>query len=217
MNGFGVQATISVHRKDCLGPASPRVWDGAPRTICRVSEDQKLLSSKLIVGEASVRRVGAVRFPVWDLVIDGKTLARLGRMSWWSIYFGFGQKVQLVDGSQWRIRSVESNGMISALVVNSAGLKVALGSIGSSGYLIVGKDFSYKLLPLRSNAILLPNEWILSSDDAICARVQRHPMRITALAPVPVSAAVIAMALLRVGIPGDKKMSYSSVNWTGGR
>lgn len=181
-----------------------------------LTESHAMLGSKLMVGEAWLRRVGAFRFPVWDLVNEEETLARLGRISWWSIYFGFGQKVQLGDGSVWKVRSVESNGMVSALVVNSAGLKVALGSTGASGYLIVGKDFSYKLIPLRSHTIMTPNEWILSSGDAICARLQRHPLRITALAPIPVAAAVISIALVRVGIPGDKKMAFSSVSWAGG-
>ncbi len=165
-----------------------------------------------------MRRVGAVRFPVWELVNEGEMLARMGRSSGWSIYFGFGQKVQFVDGTVWKVRSVESAGMISAVVVNSAGLKVALGSIaGGSGYLILGKDFSYKLLPDRSNTIVVPNEWTLSSDGAISATVQRHPTRITAHTPIPVAAVVISIALVRVGILGGKKMSFPTVHWSGGK
>lgn len=164
-----------------------------------------------------LRRVGLFRFPVWELVNDGQTLARLGRSSGWSIYFGFGQKIQFVDGTLWRIRSVESSGMISAVVVNSSGLKVALGSIGPSGYLIVGKDFSYRLLHDRPDTVFLPNEWTLTSDGAICANVRRTPLRITAAAPIPTAAVVISMALVRVGILGGKKMGFPPVQWTKSR
>lgn len=169
------------------------------------------------MGEVTLRRVGVFRFPVWELVDEGETVARMGRISWWSIYFGFGQKVHLANGSVWRVRSVESNGMISALIVNADGLKVALGSVGASGYLILGKDYSYKLLPGRANSIVLPNEWFLNTDDEVFARIRRHPTRITAVSPVPVAAAVLAMVLVRLGIPGDKKMGFSTVSWTRGR
>ncbi len=168
----------------------------------------------LVVGSSKLRRVGFVGFPVWELSNEGEILARLGRISGWSIYFGFGQKVELADGTRWRISSTESDAGISAVVRDANGERLGVANVGPSGYGIHGRDFSYLLFPRVESRITTPNNWVLSSPEAECAEVVRHPLTLTALVPVPTVAVLLAYVLVRVGIPGDKKIELPGVQWT---
>lgn len=168
----------------------------------------------LVVGESTLKRLGFRRFPVWELANEGEILARLGRISGWSIYFGFGLRVELADGSVWRVTSSESSEGFTAIVRNSQGEKLGVASVGPTGYGIHGRDFSYLLFASVESRITTPNIWTLSSPEAECAEVRRHPLTFTAYVPVPTVAVVLAHVLVRVGIPGDKKLEMPGVHWT---
>lgn len=172
-------------------------------------------SAHLIVGNSRLRRVGAVGFPVWELTNEGEVLARLGRLSWWSIYFGFGVRVEVAGEEPAKLRSYENSGMVNAVLLNGDGQRLSVGSVAVSGYGIHGREFNYLLFPNRRDS-LADNDWTLSSTHAELGRLTRSPMTLDALAPVPVEAAIIAFTLLRVGIPGDKKMELPITKWTDG-
>lgn len=163
-----------------------------------------------------MRRIGALIFPVWELANEGVPMARLGRFSSWSIYFGRGQRIETVDGETWALGSYETGGEISAVLIDERRARLAVGSVGKGVYGINGRDFAYMLFP-ESSERLSATGWILSSPSAECATVSRSPMSVTAHVPVPLPAIVMALALVRLGIPGERKLSLPSVNWTRGR
>lgn len=171
--------------------------------------------SRLVLGEASVRRIGAFAFPVWELANEGVPMARLGRFSSWSIYFGRGQRIQTADGENWRLGSFETGGEISAVLLDGLGARLAVGSVGKGVYGINGRDFAYMLFPHRSDR-LSATDWTLSSPSAESAAIRRAPLSLTAHIPVPLSAVVMALALVKLGVPGERKLTLPSVQWTRG-
>ena len=171
--------------------------------------------SSLVLGEASVRRIGAFAFPVWELSNEGVPMARLGRFSSWSIYFGRGQKIQTADGRRWRLGSYETGGEISAALIDQTGGRLAVCSVGKGVYGINGRDFAYMLFP-RHGRGFSGVEWTLSSPSAECAALSRVSLDVNAQVPVPLAALVMALALVKVGVPGERKLTLPSVQWTRG-
>lgn len=167
----------------------------------------------LVVGRADLERIGAFTFPVWNLNNEGESLARLGRVSWWSVYFGFGMRVVTDDGSRWKLGSHESGGAISARLFDDRGQRIALGTIGPAGYGIHGEHFNYLLFPNAANRAF-ENDWTLSSSESQIARISRTPTSLETTTPVPLPAVVMTFVLVRLGIPGEKKLAMPSVQWT---
>ena len=65
-------------------------------------------------GLAELRRVGRIRFPVFELVQDGVVLASMGRAGWFKLFFGRGRRIELADGSRWRLTALGAGGVISS-------------------------------------------------------------------------------------------------------
>ncbi len=168
-----------------------------------------------LIGRATVRRVNPFGFPVFVMRQEGRPIARLGRFSWVSVYLGFGQRIDLDDGTEWRIRSTENSGVISPVILNADKQKVATGFVGHSGYRINGKDFVYDLVSAEGHTRWRrPNDWILRDVEDVVANITRIPAGVTTTQPVPMAAVLLALALTHIGIPGENMPKMAALEWT---
>ena len=171
-----------------------------------------LASARTLTGVVELRRVGFRRFPVNELIRDDEVLAELGHLGWLRIYMGRGVKVELADGTGWRLRSTVVGGMVSPVVVDASRRKVAQGTGGDGVYGVNGKHFGYSLNPghrPRSRDAV----WQLRHHEVDVAELRRRPDRIEAFEPVHIGAILISLVLLRFGVPDDHRASMPKFQW----
>ena len=171
------------------------------------------LRTRYLTGTAQVRRIGLWSFPVYELVQGNAVLARMGRFGWLSIFLGSGQRIELANGSNWRIASVGFRGTIRPRVVNAQGQRVAVSSLAAKHYGINGKDYGYMLYPADSHWFGQSNAWVIGDRDTELARVLPHPLSIEAVEPVPLSAVFLSLVLVRYGIPGELSPRVPALRW----
>lgn len=164
-------------------------------------------------GSAALRKVGFLRFPVYDLAVDGVVLARLGRPGWWRIFFGRGQPIELADGTPWRLRAVGLAGAICPVIVDRDFRKVAQAAPGPGGYGLNGRDWGYVLSPWERHRFVRANQWILREHEEELAVVTRSPWEITTTSPVPLGAAILALTLALYSIPGESDLGVPRFRW----
>lgn len=172
------------------------------------------LSHREVLGTATVRRIGGWSFPVYELIQNDEVLARMGRFSWFGIYFGSGQQIELASGDRWRIASVGAAGNICPRVVDSTRRKVAVSALGAGSYFINGRDYRYVLYPADPRWFGRSNGWILREHEEDLAVVTPLPMTIRATSPVPLGAVLLSFVLARYGIPGELAPTTPPMNWT---
>ena len=160
-----------------------------------------------------MRRIGSWSFPVYELVQNDAVLARLGRFSWYSIYFGSGQRIELPNGDHWRIPAVGIAGNICPRVVDGAGRKIAISGLGAGTYGINGRDYGYVLYPANPHRFGGSNDWVLREYGDDLAAVTRLPLAIRAASPVPLGAVLLSFVLVRFGIAGELAPSIPSLKW----
>ncbi|MGI9606406.1 MAG: hypothetical protein ACR2P0_09740 [Acidimicrobiales bacterium] len=160
-------------------------------------------SSHLLSGTAQLNRVGRIGFPVHQLTCDGEVIASLGRAGWIRIFLGRGQRVELADGSRWRIKSIGLHGKISPAIFDDQGRKIALSSLGTNAYGVNGRDFGFELYQLDKRGVSRANRWILRRHDVGVADLTRHPRSIRSHEPIHVGATLLAFTLVRFGILGE--------------
>jgi hypothetical protein len=165
------------------------------------------------VGSGRFRRVGRIGFPVFELTQDREVLARLGRTGWFKIYFWSGQRIELSDGEQWRLRSVGARGSISPLIVNAEGRIVAMAGLRDGSYGISGRDFACALYPAHKPRIGRANRWILRHFEQELALITRHPLSVEAAAPVHLGAVLLSFALVRFGLPDEATPGIPEFRW----
>lgn len=158
-----------------------------------------------MLGRAEVRRVGRLRFPVFELVQDGAVLASMGRAGWIKVFLGRGQRIQLDDGSRWRLKSTGSAGMVCPAIVDDHGRKIALSSVVEGGYGINGKAFGVTLHVGESKRVGRSNRWILRHYEDEIATVTRHPLTVEAAVPIHLGAALMSFTLARYGVMGESR------------
>lgn len=166
-----------------------------------------------LVGSARVRRVGRIRFPVFELTRDREVLAHLGRTGWFKIYLWSGQRIELSDGARWRLRSIGARGSVSPLIVEVDGRKVAIAGLRNGSYGISGRDFACVLYPAHKPRIGRANRWILRQFEQELALITRQPLSVEAAAPVHLSAVLLSFALIRYGLPDEAKPGIPVFRW----
>jgi hypothetical protein len=171
-------------------------------------------SSHHLVGRATVRRVGRLRFPATELTQDGKVLARIGRTGWLRIYMGRGHRVELADGSVWKVRAVGTKGSMVPAIFDSSGRRVAMAGSAQGAYGINCRDFAYALYPGEKLMLGTANKWILRQFEEEVATVTRHPLSIEATHPVHLGAVVLSFVLVRHGLPEDSVPGVPSFRWS---
>lgn len=161
-----------------------------------------------MVGRAEVRRVGRVRFPVFELVQNDVVLASMGRTGWIKVFFGRGQRIELADGSRWRLRSLGKAGAICPAILDDAKRKIALSSVMVGGYGINGKTYGFTLYPGEKIRFSAENRWNLRDHEDEIATVTRYPSAIDASASVHLGAVLLAFTLARYGILGEWRPGF---------
>lgn len=170
-------------------------------------------AASTLFGSGALRRVGFLRFPVYELTRDGEVLARLGRPGWWRIFFGRGQPIELADGRRWRLRAVGIAGAICPVIVDGDMRKVAQAAPHHGGYGLNGRDWDYVLSPSERHGFVRANQWILRTQSEDVARVSRTPWEITTTSPVPLGAAILALTLALYSIPGESDLGVPRFRW----
>lgn len=172
-----------------------------------------LPSTPTVHGRAALRKVGRLRFPVYELATDGEVLARLGRRGWWRIFMGRGQRIELSDGTRWRLRAVGVARAICPVIVDSDVKKIALATPNHGGYGINGRDWAYALFPARKRRFVPSNRWILREHETDVGQVSRTPAEVTTTIPVPLGAIILALTLTVYDIPGESDLGVPQFHW----
>lgn len=163
------------------------------------------IDSHEMVGRAEVRRVGRVRFPVYELVQGDVTLASMGRTGWIKVFMGRGQRIELADTSEWRLKSLGSGGAVAPAIFDADKRKIAVSSVAVGGYGINGKTFGFMFYRGEKKRFSRANRWILRHYEDEVAVVARYPAAIDASDPVHLGAVLLAFALVRHGILGESR------------
>jgi len=189
--------------------------DERPPTKSRHVERQHpgVIDRRHFVGEATARRIGRLTFPVYELAQGDDVLARIGRFGWFRIFFGPGQKVELADGDRWRVRAMGVAGAICPIIVDAAGQKLAIASLGAGGYGINDKDDAYVFYSTDPRRFGGGNHWILRRFEDELAVVTRSPMSVTATRSLPLGIAMLCFVLVRYGIPGESAPRIPAMSW----
>lgn len=178
-----------------------------------MGDPKTAVSPRWIVGEAQLRRIGYWGLPVFGLFQDDEVMALLARFSWWSTYFGRGQKIELPDGTRWRLRSVERGGVIRPVLVDTESRPVAIAVAELGRYAINGERNAYVLYSANRRGFARRNEWVLRSYEQEDAVITSHPPAIEAFQPVPLPAVILSFALIKLGIPGEDGLHVPAIQW----
>jgi hypothetical protein len=175
-------------------------------------EMQDRVARHQLVGNAEVRRIGWWRFPAHELISDGHRLALMGRAGWFKIFLGAGQRIELPDGSRWRLRSMAAGGDIVPIIVDSKGRKVALGGASHGAYGINTKDAAFVLyragMQRRGRGM-----WALRHFDDEVAIVSRTKVSIRGAHSVPLGVVLLSFVLARYGLPSDSAPKMPAFTW----
>lgn len=162
-----------------------------------------------MLGRAEVRRVGRLRFPVFELVQDDVVLASMGRTGWIKVFLGRGQRIELADGSAWRLTSVGTGGAVCPAILDDDKRKIAVSSVAVDGYGINGKAFGFTFHIGENNHLSRANRWILRHYEDEIATVTRHPSAVDASVPVHLGAVLMSFTLARYGILGESRPRFA--------
>ncbi len=190
----------------------PRRTGEPPSPAPADAESPGVDGGRHVLGAATVRRIGGWRFPTYELAQDGEVLALLGRLGWFRVYFGPGQRIELPDGSRWRIRSVAVGAALCPIVVDSSRDKVAIAGIGHGTYRINTKDYACVFFPADRRRFGR-RRWMLRHFEEELAVVTRSPLSIEAMRPVPLGVVLLCFVLARYGIPGEAVPRLPSFSW----
>jgi len=168
-----------------------------------------------VLGPASIRRIGMLAFPVavferQDGTAEAKVLARLGRDGWFRIFFGRGRRVELPDGTAWRLVAVGTGGCIVPIVLCQRGKLAVAAPHGKRSYGINGRDYAYNLYP-QGRPGLSHSNWSLREHDTVLATFGLHSMY--ADHPVPLAAALLCFTLIKYGVPGEADLGVPKFRW----
>lgn len=178
---------------------------GAPGQVgCRLSRTVGTMKS--VLGSASIQRAGWLGFPSAVLARTGadqdpEVLAQLGRDGWLRVFFGRGRRVELPDGTAWRIRGGGMGGQLVPVVMSPTG-KLAVGSsVGKRVYGINGRDYGYSFFATRNKGFDR-SPWLLTEYDRELATFSRNAVQ--AAHPVPLAAVLLCFTLIKYGVPGEE-------------
>lgn len=171
-----------------------------------------------VLGFAEIRPEGRRGFPRFLLRQSGVTLASLGNWSWFAIYLGRGQRIELPDGARWRLGAVnEGRAMCPALRDRDRRLLAMASPIGEREAGIATKDASFTLYPIdasswRSRA----KRWRIAAWGQDIGELTRRPHTIITERRVPLAGVLVAFAVAELGIPGASELGVPRFQWRAG-
>ncbi len=168
-----------------------------------------------VLGPASLQRTGDFGFPVDFLAADdgssaGRTLARLGRGGWFRIFFGRGRRIELPDGTIWRVAATETGPYIVPIVTSASGKLAIAVPHGEKSYVISGRDFAYNFYP-TSRRGLRKSSWTLREHDVEHAFFESRSS--FASHEVPLAAMLLCFTLIKYGVPGESALGIPQFRW----
>lgn len=167
-----------------------------------------------LLGRARLYRVGLWRFPVHRLVGGGETIATLGRGDWLTVNFGRGQRIELPNGSAWRIRSVGAGGTFLPIVIDEQRRAVATSGTSHGTYGLNLRDHACVLVPAEAHhTIGRANRWILRDHDGELATLTRSPAIVDAIRPTHLGAILLAFELIRHGLAEESMPRIPAFRW----
>lgn len=172
-----------------------------------------VIGTHMLFGSAELRRMSPWGFPSSALVSDASTVALLGRMGYFRIYFGRGQRVELADGTRWKVTAISSGGTIQPLIVDDSHRRIAIAGLNHGTYGINGRDYAYVFHPQEKSRFGRANRWMLTDGDEVTATVSRSPMSIEARRPVHLGAVLLSFVLVRFGLPEESAPRVPSFQW----
>jgi len=177
-------------------------------TMIEIMDDPSQ-NDRYVEGTAAVARVGRFRLPVFELRQDGRLLASMGRSGLIRIMFGRGQRVELADGSKWRVQALGIAGAICPAVINAERARIAISSPREGKYGLNGKDFGYFLYAADRKRFSRADNWILRHHETEVARLTRYPASISTDEPVHVGAVILSFVLMQHGILGESASRFN--------
>lgn len=135
----------------------------------------------------------------------------MGRTGWFRTFLGRGQRIDLPDGSRWRLRAITVGGDICPVILDSSRRKIAIAAEAHGAYGINTKDDAFMLYrsgkrgPARHRWVLrhFENEVaIISADQAV-----------QAVQPVPLGVVLVSFVLIRYGLPSDAVPKLPGFSW----
>ena len=170
-------------------------------------------SSRFLSQTARLSPTGQRQFPAYLLAAGGEAVARLGPYRWWRIFFGRGQRIELADGAEWRLRALNVAGAVCPVVVNAENRKVALAAPFHGVYGLNGADWSYVLYPASKRGLARSNLWILREHEEDVAVISHSPGLVEATSPVHLGAVFLSLVLTRYAIPGESDLGVPALRW----
>ena len=169
----------------------------------------------LVVGAVTVRRARLLRFPSYLLRTEQGlevALARYGALN--IFFFGRGQKIGLPWGEQWRQTAAARGSGLVPVLVNGARRRLVMAAAGAAAgnYGITGRDYAYTLNPAEGG-FGRARLWDLYAGEDPVARLTRRPFGAFCAEPVPLPAVLLALLLVRFGIPGEGSRFVPEFRW----
>ena len=165
-----------------------------------------LMTSHDLIGRARIVHAPGWGFPRSRLVTDqGVVLAELGRLSWFSVFLGTGQRVRVPGGARWRVRSVARSRWVLPVLQVEGGAAVARSVAGDGNYGISTRDHAYSLNPAEANRGRA-RRWLLVEHESDVAVIERRPFVVEAFQPVHVGVIVLAQVLANFGVLGERDL-----------
>lgn len=176
--------------------------------------DDRTPAGRYVEGAAAVVRVGRFRFPVFELRQDARVLASMGRSGSIKIMFGRGQRVELPDGTRWRVTALGNAGAICPAVLDAKGRRITISYPRDGKYALNGRDYGCVLIAARKRRFSRADEWILREHETEVATFIRYPASVVADQPVHLGAVILSFALIQHGILGESSQRFN-VRWDG--
>lgn len=162
------------------------------------------VSARTIEGSCRLRRLRRFGFPVEELVVGDRSLALLGRDGSLRMFFGPGRRVQLADGTEWRIKSTTSGRHIVPMITSPDGPIAISGPLHARrSYGINGKDYGLTLIPTGKAGFGSSGRWVLRRREDEVAFLDEADRSVRAEDPIPLGAVIMAFTLVTHGIPGE--------------
>jgi hypothetical protein len=164
-----------------------------------------------ITGSASLQRANRFGFPAFELVGGtGAVHASLGRSGWFRVFFGRGTRIELPDGTRWRLKAAGYGPYLAPLIIGEEGKLVVALPESKRRYGINGRDYAYHFYPedgRRSSSV-----WILREHETDLAVFRKNV--VDAHLPVAMPAVLLCFTMMKYGIPGEGRFGIPELRWT---